>query len=165
MQAQLAPTHLPTYPPAGLTWRPVSDIEAVKAVLKEGSRSRATASTAMNSSSSRSHAILCVRLAITSAEGKSSSSALYLVDLAGVGRGTGAINACHASPTVHMRMWAACPARCAHEQPSHATEVDSPVLCLHTASPPHHHQCGAACRPDTPPLTLPPAPALHCTRL
>ncbi len=55
----------------------------MRAVLREGGRNRATASTAMNSSSSRSHAITSVRLAITSAEGKASSSTIYLVDLAG----------------------------------------------------------------------------------
>jgi hypothetical protein len=70
-------------PPAGLAWRPVHQIEAVRAVLREGGRNRATASTAMNSSSSRSHAITTVRLAITTAEGKTSSSTIYLVDLAG----------------------------------------------------------------------------------
>ncbi|PRW21080.1 kinesin KIFC3 isoform X3 isoform B [Chlorella sorokiniana] len=63
----------------GLTWRAVGSVADVLAVLAEGSRNRATAATSMNAHSSRSHALLSVRL--TDEDGQ--SSVLHLVDLAG----------------------------------------------------------------------------------
>ncbi|EFN52668.1 hypothetical protein CHLNCDRAFT_26558, partial [Chlorella variabilis] len=63
----------------GLTWRPVSSVDHVLHVLAEGSKNRATAATSLNAHSSRSHALLSVRL--TGADGR--SSVLHLVDLAG----------------------------------------------------------------------------------
>ncbi|KAL4436364.1 hypothetical protein ABPG77_009926 [Micractinium sp. CCAP 211/92] len=63
----------------GLTWRPVACVDDVLAVLSEGSKNRATAATSLNAHSSRSHALLSVRL--TDAAGQ--SSVLHLVDLAG----------------------------------------------------------------------------------
>ncbi|KAL4420520.1 hypothetical protein ABPG75_010176 [Micractinium tetrahymenae] len=63
----------------GLTWRPVACVDDVLAVLAEGSKNRATAATSLNAHSSRSHALLSVRL--TDAAGQ--SSVLHLVDLAG----------------------------------------------------------------------------------
>lgn len=67
----------------GLIWRHVSTTEEVQALLREGSRNRATASTAMNAHSSRSHALLSVKILFTPPEGKPFTSLLHLVDLAG----------------------------------------------------------------------------------
>ncbi|KAJ9514550.1 hypothetical protein QJQ45_016286 [Haematococcus lacustris] len=67
----------------GLTWRTVSSLEQVKQVLVEGSANRTTASTALNASSSRSHALLSVRITATAADGRTTTSTLHLVDLAG----------------------------------------------------------------------------------
>ncbi|GFH16469.1 kinesin motor domain-containing protein [Haematococcus lacustris] len=64
----------------GLTWRTVSSLEQV---LVEGSANRTTASTALNASSSRSHALLSVRITATAADGRTTTSTLHLVDLAG----------------------------------------------------------------------------------
>ena len=64
---------------AGLTWRPVTDTVEVAAALAHGTEQRATSATAMNATSSRSHAVLSVRLAF--ADG--GRSLLHLVDLAG----------------------------------------------------------------------------------
>lgn len=65
----------------GLTWRQVANVDDVAAVLAHGSRQRSTAATAMNSSSSRSHAILSVKICADPASG--ACSLLHLVDLAG----------------------------------------------------------------------------------
>lgn len=65
----------------GLTWRAVSGVADVLAVLAEGTAGRATAATALNTHSSRSHALLSVRLA--DAAGALPPSTLHLVDLAG----------------------------------------------------------------------------------
>ena len=65
---------------AGLTWRPVADAVEVAGALAHGSKQRATSATAMNATSSRSHAVLSVKLAF--ADG--SHSLLHLVDLAGM---------------------------------------------------------------------------------
>lgn len=65
----------------GLTWRQVATVDHVAAVLADGSRQRSTAATAMNSSSSRSHAILSVKICADAATG--ACSLLHLVDLAG----------------------------------------------------------------------------------
>ena len=65
---------------AGLTWRPVADAVEVAGVLAHGTKQRATSATAMNATSSRSHAVLSVKLAFAD----SSQSLLHLVDLAGV---------------------------------------------------------------------------------
>ncbi|KXZ52502.1 hypothetical protein GPECTOR_9g546 [Gonium pectorale] len=67
----------------GLTWRPVSSTEGVEALLREGGRNRATAATSLNAHSSRSHALLCVRVTVTGGDGRSRVSVLHLVDLAG----------------------------------------------------------------------------------
>ena len=64
---------------AGLTWRPVVDAAEVAGALAHGTKQRATSATAMNATSSRSHAVLSVKLAF--ADG--SQSLLHLVDLAG----------------------------------------------------------------------------------
>ena len=64
----------------GLSWRPVTTVGDVLAVLEEGGGARATASTSLNAHSSRSHALLAVRLT-DGASGQ--SSVLHLVDLAG----------------------------------------------------------------------------------
>lgn len=64
---------------AGLIWRPVTDTVEVAAALAHGTEQRATSATAMNATSSRSHAVLSVRLAF--ADG--GQSLLHLVDLAG----------------------------------------------------------------------------------
>ncbi|KAJ9514728.1 hypothetical protein QJQ45_028393 [Haematococcus lacustris] len=67
----------------GLTWRTVSSLEQVKQVLVEGSANRTAASTALNASSSRSHALLSVRITATAVDGRTTTSTLHLVDLAG----------------------------------------------------------------------------------
>ena len=63
----------------GLTWRPVRNVAEVSAALAHGTELRATSATAMNATSSRSHAVLSVRLAFAGA----GQSSLHLVDLAG----------------------------------------------------------------------------------
>jgi hypothetical protein len=63
-------------------WRSVACPEDVAAVLWEGWRARATAATALNAASSRSHAVLCVKVRGVR-EGRPFTSLLYLVDLAG----------------------------------------------------------------------------------
>ena len=61
----------------------------MEALLREGGRNRATASTALNAHSSRSHALLSVRVTVTQPDGRRAVSLLHLVDLAGEGRGRG----------------------------------------------------------------------------
>lgn len=68
----------------GLVWRDVRCAEDVTAVLREGWRARATAATALNATSSRSHAVLCVKVR-GQREGRPFTSLLHLVDLAGRG--------------------------------------------------------------------------------
>ncbi len=77
--AEHAPTH---HRVQGLVWRKVANTDQVRAALKEGSRNRATAATALNSASSRSHALVCVKVQAVS-QGKAINSVLHLVDLAG----------------------------------------------------------------------------------
>ena len=60
----------------------MADTADVAAALGDGSRQRATSATAMNAASSRSHAVLSVRVTPASANG-SRASLLHLVDLAG----------------------------------------------------------------------------------
>lgn len=66
----------------GLMWREVRCAADVTAVLREGWRARATAATALNAASSRSHAVLCVKVR-GARDGQPFTSLLYLVDLAG----------------------------------------------------------------------------------
>lgn len=98
------PYHLPTSPPldltailtpgpgelpsghdrvSGLTWRPVASCEACEAVLAEGATARDTAAEALNTASSRSHAVLSVRVTMTLGDGRRTVSMLHMVDLAG----------------------------------------------------------------------------------
>ncbi|GAX76596.1 hypothetical protein CEUSTIGMA_g4042.t1 [Chlamydomonas eustigma] len=70
----------------GLTWRAVSTTEQVQQVLIEGSKNRATAATALNARSSRSHALLSVRVTLISQQGQTTTSTINLVDLAGCER-------------------------------------------------------------------------------
>ena len=65
----------------GLTWRPVRDAADVLRVLGEGTAARATASTALNAASSRSHAVLSIH--VRDPAGAAPPSMLHLVDLAG----------------------------------------------------------------------------------
>mmetsp|Transcript_20588 Transcript_20588/g.45089 ORF Transcript_20588/g.45089 Transcript_20588/m.45089 type:complete len:554 (-) Transcript_20588:44-1705(-) len=67
----------------GITWRKVDSLEQVKQVLREGSKNRATASTALNAHSSRSHALLSVKVNLQYADGRRATSLIHLVDLAG----------------------------------------------------------------------------------
>ena len=64
-----------------LTWRPVASVAQVLATLAEGTAARATAATSLNAHSSRSHALLSVRL--SDPGGGAPPSVLHLVDLAG----------------------------------------------------------------------------------
>lgn len=59
----------------------MADIADVATALDDGSAQRATSATAMNASSSRSHAVLSVRVSPANAGGR--ASLLHLVDLAG----------------------------------------------------------------------------------
>ena len=63
----------------GLAWRRVAAVADVAAALEDGARQRATSATAMNAASSRSHAVLSVRVGAPSG----CASLLHLVDLAG----------------------------------------------------------------------------------
>lgn len=63
-------------------WRGVAGAGDVAAALAQGSAARVTGATAMNVASSRSHALLAVRLAPAQPEG--AATTLHLVDLAGV---------------------------------------------------------------------------------
>ncbi|CAE7669145.1 KIN14I [Symbiodinium microadriaticum] len=75
---------LPPLPPQGVSERPITSPEQLKAVLAEGERRRHTAATAMNSSSSRSHLLLSI---IVEATVKDTEQVIYgkitLCDLAG----------------------------------------------------------------------------------
>jgi hypothetical protein len=68
----------------GLTWRLVETPDQVQIALREGSRARATASTALNAASSRSHALVSVKVQCIR-DGVTATSMLHLVDLAGEG--------------------------------------------------------------------------------
>lgn len=72
-----------TLPPAGLVWRPVASLEEVQAAMRDGSRNRATGATAMNAASSRSHAVMSVKLLVNHVDGRSGRSLIHLIDLAG----------------------------------------------------------------------------------
>ena len=52
-------------------------------VLRDGSKNRATASTALNAHSSRSHALVSVKVAFPSTDRHGCTSTIHLVDLAG----------------------------------------------------------------------------------
>ncbi|CAG9824939.1 unnamed protein product, partial [Phaedon cochleariae] len=69
----------------GLSELPVKSAEEVLAILQKGSAGRATGCTAMNSQSSRSHAIFTVNMSMTNKENRKEYkvSKLHLVDLAG----------------------------------------------------------------------------------
>ena len=67
----------------GMQTRPVCAPEQVMAVLAEGSRNRATGATAMNATSSRSHAIFTVSLELRLKSGKLLTPRFNFVDLAG----------------------------------------------------------------------------------
>lgn len=64
----------------GLVWRPVSTPEEAAAALREGSRARRTASTALNAASSRSHALLSVKVRALQ-DGAPVTTLMHLVDL------------------------------------------------------------------------------------
>ncbi|GBF90584.1 ATP binding microtubule motor protein [Raphidocelis subcapitata] len=66
----------------GLVWRPVSTPEQAAAALREGGRARRTASTALNAASSRSHALLSVKVRALQ-DGAPVTTLMHLVDLAG----------------------------------------------------------------------------------
>ena len=61
----------------------VSSVTEAMAVLSEGASNRATGSTAMNATSSRSHAIFTLALDLKLADGKTYTPKLHFVDLAG----------------------------------------------------------------------------------
>lgn len=66
----------------GLEWRPVSTPEQVQDALREGSKARRTASTALNAVSSRSHALVSVKVRNTT-DGRAVTTLMHLVDLVG----------------------------------------------------------------------------------
>ncbi|KAI8466291.1 MAG: the Kifc3 motor domain in complex with Adp [Monoraphidium minutum] len=66
----------------GLVWRPVSTPDEVQAALLQGGRARKTAATALNAASSRSHALVSVKVR-NSQQGRPVTTMLHLVDLAG----------------------------------------------------------------------------------
>ena len=61
----------------------VKSVEDAMGVLADGARNRATGATAMNATSSRSHAIFTMSLSIKLANGKTFAPKLHFVDLAG----------------------------------------------------------------------------------
>lgn len=67
----------------GLTVRPVSDYQAIKASLAEGDRNRTIASTKMNETSSRAHTIVTINFHQSKQNNMTILSAINLVDLAG----------------------------------------------------------------------------------
>nr|CAI5848947.1 unnamed protein product [Callosobruchus analis] len=77
-----------------LTELPVASVNEILKILQQGSAGRITGSTAMNSHSSRSHAIFTINLSMSSkSDGENKQARLNLVDLAGSERlkKTGAI--------------------------------------------------------------------------
>ena len=66
----------------GAKWMPATTVQDALKILGKGNSNRATASTKMNSASSRSHAALIVRITTTGGV-RTLSGMLYLVDLAG----------------------------------------------------------------------------------
>eukprot|EP00192_Tetraselmis_astigmatica_P006518 CAMPEP_0117674492 /NCGR_PEP_ID=MMETSP0804-20121206/15071_1 /TAXON_ID=1074897 /ORGANISM="Tetraselmis astigmatica, Strain CCMP880" /LENGTH=517 /DNA_ID=CAMNT_0005483373 /DNA_START=476 /DNA_END=2029 /DNA_ORIENTATION=+ len=66
----------------GLVWRAVSSMQEVMAALRAGSQNRSTCATKMNSSSSRSHALLSIRIDSPQGSGHPPSF-MHLIDLAG----------------------------------------------------------------------------------
>jgi hypothetical protein len=60
----------------------VSNTAEVQAALREGARARATAATALNAASSRSHALVSVKVQGVR-DGKAFTTMMHLVDLAG----------------------------------------------------------------------------------
>ncbi|CAK9099353.1 unnamed protein product [Durusdinium trenchii] len=69
----------------GLSSRPVKSMDDVEALLEEGNRRRQQACTALNASSSRSHAVLILNVTLWQGteEENATDAKLYLVDLAG----------------------------------------------------------------------------------
>jgi hypothetical protein len=65
-----------------LVWQKVTSLQEVQAALRAGSKARATAATALNAASSRSHALVSVKVQGVR-EGKAFTTWLNLVDLAG----------------------------------------------------------------------------------
>ncbi|XP_022100934.1 kinesin-like protein KIFC3 [Acanthaster planci] len=83
LEIKLHPDGSGLYVP-GLCEVEVGSVEDVNEVFRRGKRNRATATTDMNEHSSRSHALLCVKIAgINKASGKRYIGKLNLVDLAG----------------------------------------------------------------------------------
>jgi hypothetical protein len=68
----------------GLAWRPVGTPEEVQAALREGSRARRTAATALNAASSRSHALVSVKIRALQ-DGRAVTTLMHLVDLVRMG--------------------------------------------------------------------------------
>eukprot|EP00798_Chlamydomonas_sp_ICE-L_P015712 gene15712-21824_t len=69
-----------------LTWRLVAGIDEVKQVLRDGSRNRATAATALNAHSSRSHCAVSIKVSFPGPCGTTAGrrqSLIHLIDLAG----------------------------------------------------------------------------------
>ena len=67
----------------GQATKAVTSVAAAMNVLSDGARNRATGSTAMNATSSRSHAIFTLALSITRTDGRTFAPKLHFVDLAG----------------------------------------------------------------------------------
>lgn len=67
----------------GLTVRPVSNYQAIKASLAEGDRNRTIAATKMNETSSRAHTIVTINFHQSKENNMTVLSAINLVDLAG----------------------------------------------------------------------------------
>jgi len=67
---------------SGAKWQPCSTTEEAIATLRTGNSNRATAATKMNADSSRSHAVLMLKVKVTGGV-RTLNGMLYLVDLAG----------------------------------------------------------------------------------
>nr|KAF6395820.1 kinesin family member C2 [Molossus molossus] len=82
---------------AGLTYWDVPNLETLHQMLSLGRSNRATAATAMNQHSSRSHALVTLTLqAASSTRGSGTTGTLHLVDLAGSERAWKAGGVCRA---------------------------------------------------------------------
>ena len=67
---------------SGATWAPIENVDDALAALRKGNANRSTACTKMNADSSRSHAVLILRIRCAGGV-RTLNGMLYLVDLAG----------------------------------------------------------------------------------
>jgi hypothetical protein len=81
MDLRLTPENMVVVP--GLRQIKVHDMDDVEKVFNKGAKNRATSSTNLNASSSRSHLITIIEVTVEESDGTTVKGKLYLVDLAG----------------------------------------------------------------------------------